>query len=121
MTCQSQSICIVFPHGSDEALLFDSHARPHGGAMVGAQLLFFSDLDVLCHYLQMLFYMEQPDLTLLSEMEQIQYATLNAAQADIFVLQEPRLVDRHISLSMLEVPPDGKVLKPELHCLVPTL
>ena len=98
MTCQSQSICIVFPYGSDETLLFDSHARQHGGSMVGAQLLFFSDLDGLCHFLKMLFYMEQPDLALLSEMEQIQYATLNVAQADIFVLQEPRLADRHISL-----------------------
>ena len=66
--------------------------------MVGAQLLFFSDLDGLCHFLKTLFYMEQPDLALLSEMEQIQYATLNVAQADIFVLQEPRLADRHISL-----------------------
>jgi len=75
MACQSQSICIVFPHGSDESFLFDSHARSHGGTMVGAQLLFFSDVDVLCNYLKVLFYMEQQDHKLQSECERIQYAT----------------------------------------------
>jgi hypothetical protein len=80
MTCQSQSICIVFPHPhphphphsggphggshgggshgagqriSHEAVVFDSHSRRHDGEMVGASILIFDDIDVLCEvYLQ---------------------------------------------------------------------
>ena len=52
ITCQAQSICIIFPYKSSEVVLFDSHSRQHSGRSVGASFLFFSSLEDACKYLK---------------------------------------------------------------------
>ena len=89
LTAQSQSICIVWPMGTAEAFVYDSHPRPepldpHGPEQnTGQALRFFDDSRALGAYLHFLFSSaDQSTMGVLSEDEQAQFAVLSRADAN---------------------------------------
>jgi hypothetical protein len=89
LTAQSQSICIVWPMGTAEAFVYDSHPRPepldpHGPEQnTGTAFRFFDDSRALGAYLHFLFSSaDQSTMGVLSEDEQAQFAVLSMADAN---------------------------------------
>jgi hypothetical protein len=89
LTAQSQSICIVWPMGTAEAFVYDSHPRPepldpHGPEQnTGTAFRFFDDSRALCAYLHFLFSSaDQSKMGVLSEDERAQFAVLSMADAN---------------------------------------
>jgi hypothetical protein len=89
LTAQSQSICIVWPMGTAEAFVYDSHPRPepldpHGPEQnTGQAFRFFDDSRALGAYLHFLFSSaDQSKMGVLSEDEQAQFAVLSMADAN---------------------------------------
>jgi len=89
LTAQSQSICIVWPMGTAEAFVYDSHPRPEPldphrpEQNTGTAFRFFDNSRALCTYLDFLFSSaDQSKMGVLSDDERAQLAVLSMADAN---------------------------------------
>ncbi len=89
LTAQSQSICIVWPMGTAEAFVYDSHPRPEPldphrpEQNTGTAFRFFDNSRALCTYLDFLFSSaDQSKMGVLSDDERAQFAVLSMADAN---------------------------------------
>jgi hypothetical protein len=87
ITCQAQSLSLIYVYQTNQFIVFDSHSREHDQKMQGACFLFFNSFVDVCCYLKNIFPpVDQPDVRMQSVEEQSQYAYLSVGQADFFCL-----------------------------------
>lgn len=120
ITCQAQSLAVIYAYPTNKFILFDSHSRQHNQCSFGACLLFFDSLVDVASYLENLFPpIDQPDISRQSLQEQLQYAHLAVGQGDFFCLkanaplplrqEQISLPEQKNDITHLPFPPDPRV------------